>query len=134
MAYSNASIQSKTLFPYKLIISQEKKLRLLWGAFLFLCCIYIAWGSSMNEFPSPMGIFFISMIIKASDVQHLQEFPSLMGIFFISIQGRDKDLDILVNEFPSPLGSFFISMKYTRMIKNAHPKFPSPMGIFLFLS
>ena len=87
-----------------------------------------------------MGIFFISIIKQFVEASDNGKFPSPIGIFFISIQpkiatgwcksvsvpyedlfyfyhGRDKDLDILVNEFPSPMGIFFISI-----LINAHNK------------
>ena len=108
----------------------------------------------MNDgFPSPMGIFFVSILDGKMERVHEwvsapygdlfyfymkniyrkaldEEFPSPLGIFFISI-GYYLPLQDWLDEFPSPLGIFFISMAliyYHNMKYDL--TFPSPLGIF----
>ena len=84
----------------------------------------------VNEFPSPMGIFFISMARQVYVSGQLLEFPSPMGIFFISINFAS---------FKEP-GGKFVSVPYGDLFyfyklpiierKLSENLFPSPMGIF----
>ena len=87
-------------------------------------------------FPSPLGTFFISIVIPREVPKETpKEFPSPTGIFFISMVKSDSKAPLdavsvpygdlfyfytnnnenvnvteVKNEFPSPLGFFFISI------------------------
>ena len=60
--------------------------RPLWGSFLFLWKENEEVFNGCNEFPSPMGIFFVSMNLSQFNKIELIEFPSPMGIFFVSMK------------------------------------------------
>ena len=101
-----------------------------------------------------MGIFFISMIQRKDIDKFLKEFPSPMGIFFISISIEHfttqeeeavsvpygdlfyfyfKNLlnNVRINKFPSPTGIFFVSIPDHIVLKETKDdRFPSPTGIF----
>ena len=81
-------------------------------------------------FPSPMGIFFISIANCIALCNITFWFPSPMGIFFISIFPSSEIVSKKFMMFPSPMGIFFISMVKQRDFAIRFKLFPSPMGIF----
>ena len=77
---------------------------------MFLCRANVLYTGGRGLFPSPMGIFFISIVITSLWFgTFLKTFPSPMGIFFISIRWVDDFCNSL-SGFPSPMGIFFISI------------------------
>ena len=84
----------------------------------------------MNDgFPSPMGIFFVSILDGKMERVHEWVSAPYGDLFYFYMKNiYRKALD---EEFPSPLGIFFISMAliyYHNMKYDL--TFPSPLGIF----
>ena len=84
-------------------------------------------------FPSPLGIFFISIEFTRDAMVLTYVFPSPTGFFFISIVKPENCYPC--GTFPSPMGSFFISIKkkvYTYE-KNHNSRVSVPYGdLFYF--
>ena len=84
----------------------------------------------MNDgFPSPMGIFFVSILDGKMERVHEWVSAPYGDLFYFYMKNiYRKALD---EEFPSPMGIFFISMVFIdKLIAEFIKKFPSPMGIF----
>ena len=83
-----------------------------------------------EKFPSPLGIFFISILRDDCTFTDESRFSSPMGFFFISIMKTGRKAS-WTYEFPSPIGILFISITDGITGRKAIiPEFPSPMGIF----
>ena len=82
-------------------------------------------------FPSPMGIFFISMSKTFITVHSDGDIVSVPygDLFYFYMILRCVYFQI-VWKFPSPMGIFFISICLDYTICNQQMLFPSPMGIF----
>ena len=57
-----------------------------------------------------MGFFFISIMKTGRKASWTYEFPSPIGILFISITDGITGRKAIIPEFPSPMGIFFISI------------------------
>ena len=57
-----------------------------------------------------MGIFFISIEFTRDAIVLAYVFPSPLGIFFISMKAYPELSREFCNKFPSPMGFFFISI------------------------
>ena len=84
--------------------------RPLWGSFLFLCNIKNISESIVLKFPSPMGIFFISILRKERWKNFKYSFRPLWGSFlFLScpmetLPGMEKTCTLRCKKF-SPVKS-----------------------------
>ena len=131
------------------------RFRPLWGSFLFLSrrLLYLSriafivsvpygdlfisimkMGTKANEdntFPSPVGVFFISMKGKKVSVKCNVCFVSVpFGDLFCFYRVGETPAEYIPTPFPSPLGIFFISIEFTRDAMVLAYVFPSPTGFF----
>ena len=90
-------------------------------------------GRRWISFPSPMGIFFISIMIKGWFKSEEGWFPSPMGIFFISI-GKRKCVKMNFRKCFRPLWGSFLSLFMMIDYLFSPPLSFRPLwGSFLFL-
>ena len=85
--------------------------------------------SGHYRFPSPLGIFFISLLLEPLLPEESQGFRPLWGSLLFLLE-RMKPKEIFADKFPSPMGFFFISIMITGRKASGVYEFPSPMGIF----
>ena len=86
-----------------------------------------------NKFPSPMGIFFISINNMAKNCTIAEFFPSPMENFFISMLELETNGNLEDIEFPFPMGIFFVSIKEGALYAKGTDSFRPLRGSFLFL-
>ena len=82
-------------------------------------------------FPSPMGIFFVSITTRGDKklVQHFVSVP--YGDLFYFYKAKELYNEDTPLVFPSPMGIFFISIIANGYFEFPNGRvFPSPMGIF----
>ena len=89
---------------------------------------------SLLEFPSPTGIFFISINNMAKNCTIAEFFPSPMENFFISMLELETNGNLEDIEFPFPMGIFFVSIKEGALYAKGTDSFRPLRGSFLFLS
>ena len=105
--------------------------RPLWGSFLFLFLVVSVLINQITKtFPSPMGIFFISIISKRFAKIFLKNsFRPLWGSFlfllslFLMYNSRCKRVSV-------PYGDLFYFYRKMILSSQSWKLFPSPMGIF----
>ena len=69
---------------------------------------------------------------NADRIRNMSEFPSPIGVLYISIM-KKLFVSVPMKGFPSPIGVLYISMKTTNNEEKSVEKFPSPIGV-LYIS
>ena len=112
------------------------RFRPLWGSFLFLYNDFNISDFVGIMFPSPMGIFFISIYMRISCVNYNLTVSVPYGDLFYFYHMYDDTVQLRSKiKFPSPMGIFFISIPTNfRAWQNGLISFRPLWGSFLFLS
>ena len=106
--------------------------RPLWGSFLFLYSIYILPVLYRQLFPSPMGIFFVSIDHDFFIIKNINNVSVPYGdlfCFYALVYWHSE-----ATEFPSPMGIFFVSIESSFSDEQIISSFRPLWGSFLFLS